>query len=75
MKDKIMNNNSFDNLITNLDEITLEKLNNNNIYTVNDLWKLKRKDLKGFDLNDNEIKQIIIKMQLHGIDLNRRIYK
>lgn len=70
-----MNNNTFDNVITNLEDITLQKLNNNNIHTVNDLWNLKRKDLKSFDLNDNEIKQIIIKMQLHGIDLNRRIYK
>lgn len=70
-----MNKTSFDNIIKDLDCVILKKLNTNNIYTVEDLWNLKRKDLKSFNLNDNEIKQVIIKMQLHGIDLNRRIYK
>jgi len=70
-----MNKASFDNIIKDLDCVILKKLNTNNIYTVGDLWNLKRKDLKSFNLNDNEIKQVIIKMQLHGIDLNRRIYK
>ncbi len=70
-----MNKTSFDNIIKDLDCVILKKLNTNNIYTVRDLWNLKRKDLKSFNLNDNEIKQVIIKMQLHGIDLNRKIYK
>jgi DNA-directed RNA polymerase alpha subunit len=50
------------------------KLNNNAIYTINDLWNLSRRDLKKLKLTDGEINQIIVKMQLYGIDLNRRIY-
>ena len=53
----------------------LQKLQSNKIYIVHDLWKLTRTDLKKFGLNDNEINQIVIKMQLQGIDLNRKVYK
>ena len=51
-----------------------EKLKSNNLVYVKDIWMLKRKDLKNLDLSDNEINQIIIKLQLHGCDLNKKIY-
>lgn len=51
-----------------------EKLKSNNLVYVRDLWMLKRKDLKNLDLSDNEINQVIIKLQLHGCDLNKKIY-
>lgn len=57
-----------------LNSIITDKLRQNNIVLVKDVWLLKRKDLKDFKLNDNEINQIIIKLQLNGIDLNKRIY-
>lgn len=57
-----------------LDVDTLEKLQSKKVYIINDLWKLKRTDLKEFDLSDVEINQIIIKLQLCGIDLNERVY-
>ena len=45
-----------------------------NIFTINDLWSLKRKDLKDMDFTSEQINHIIIKMQLNGIDLNRKKY-
>lgn len=57
-----------------LDFIILKKLIDNNIYTINDLWNLKRKDLRKINLDNIEIKQIVIKLQLYDIDLNKRIY-
>lgn len=58
-----------------LESSLIKRLKNNSINTVHDLWKLKRSDLKRIGLNDNEINQIIIKMQLKGLDLNQKIYK
>ena len=53
---------------------TIDKLKLHNILTIKDIWYLKRKNLKDFSLNDNEINQIIIQFQLNGIDLNKKIY-
>lgn len=58
----------------NLDNSIVNKMKDNNIAVVEDLWKMKRRDLKSLGFSDNEISQIIIKLQLCGIDLNRRVY-
>ena len=58
----------------NLDNIIVNKLKDNNITIVEDLWKMKRSELKLIGFSDSEISQIIIKLQLYGIDLNRRMY-
>ena len=50
------------------------KLLDNNINLIYDLWILKSSNLKKF-LNDREISDIIIKLQLHGLDLNKKVYK
>jgi len=47
----------------------------NHVFIIEDLWKLKRKDLKDYGLNDNQINTIIIKLQLLGIDLNKKVNK
>ena len=52
----------------------LSKLKEKNIMIIKDLWKMKRKELKQLGFSDNEISQIIIKLQLHAIDLNKRVY-
>ncbi len=65
-------NSSIDTLKLNNEVST--KLINNDILTVFNLWSLNRKQLKKMRLADNEINQIIIKMQLHGIDLNKKTY-
>ena len=57
----------FDNKITN-------KLKEHNINIIRVLWVMKRNELKYLGFSDYEINQIIIKLQLHGIDHNKRIY-
>lgn len=57
-----------------IDYDIIRKLNDNNIYIIKDLWALNRIELKKLELTDNQVNQIIIKMQLCGIDLNKRIY-
>lgn len=65
----------------NKDIITLDLSNNttfilisNDIYKISDLWRLKRSDLKNMGLKDSEINSVNIKLQLCGIDINRKIY-
>lgn len=63
----------------NIEELKLSNkiitlLKDNEISLVEDLWKLKRKELKALGLSDNEISQITIQLQLYGIDLNKKIY-
>lgn len=71
-----MTNNLFDKKIEEIgmDKTIYQKLKNNNILLLKDLWKLNRKDLKSYNLNDSEVNQIIIKMQLMSLDLNKKIY-
>lgn len=57
-----------------IDNDIIKKLNQHNIFEVKDLWHLKRKNLKEFGLTDNEIRHITIKLQLHSIDLNQKVY-
>ena len=48
-----------------------EKLSLSKIKTIKDLWQLKRKDLKNLTFTDQEINELIIALQLEGLDLNR----
>ncbi len=57
-----------------IDNIIVKKLNQNNIIIINDLWRLKRIDLKRIGISSAEINHIIIKLQLHGLDLNKKNY-
>lgn len=52
----------------------IKKLKDNNLTTIDDVWSLKRKDLKENGFTDSEIKSIIISLQLEGLDLNKKIY-
>lgn len=56
------------------DNIT-EILINNEIVKVGNLWELNRKKLKAMGLKDGDINQVVIKLQLLGLDLNRKVYK
>lgn len=58
----------------NLTSNLLKKLYDKNIKLINDIWVLKRKDLKELGLTDKEIKSIVISLQLEGLDLNKKIY-
>ena len=57
-----------------LDSSVIEILNNNNINVINDLWCLNRKDLKALKISDKDIHNIIVQLQLNGLDLNKRKY-
>ena len=58
------------NLSKNINKILKE----NNIIYIKDLWILNRKTLKSLGLKDKEIKDVIISLQLQGLDLNKKIY-
>ncbi len=58
----------------NLTKTIINKLKNNNINNIQDIWVLKRKDIKNMGFTDKEIKSIIIALQLEGLDLNKKIY-
>ncbi|MDD2181459.1 MAG: hypothetical protein PHW32_03715 [Bacilli bacterium] len=58
----------------NIDNEITKILTKNNILKIEDLWNLKRNDLKKFGLSSPEIKHIKIKMQLYGLDLNKKKY-
>lgn len=60
--------------VLDLDESIKNKLKEKNINILEDLWMSNRHKLKDMDFKDNEINQIIIKMQLSGLDLNRKKY-
>lgn len=66
----------LDNKIESLDlsDSIINKLHNLNINLIYDLWQSKRAFLKENGLSDVEICQIKIKLQLHGIDLNSKVY-
>ena len=57
-----------------LDKKIITVLKENDIEHIEDLWKLKRKDLKEFKFSDSEITSITIKLQLFGLDLNKKVY-
>lgn len=58
----------------NLDNNILLKLKENNINTIEEVWKTNRKYLKKIGFTDSEIYQIIVKLQLISLDLNKKIY-
>lgn len=60
--------------ILNLDGSIIKKLKENNINIIEELWVINRHKLKDMNFKDNEINQIIIKLQLIGIDLNHKRY-
>ena len=60
--------------ILELDTDIVKVLLDNEIKTVGDVWVMNRKKLKAIGLKDTDIKQVIIKLQLLGLDLNKRMY-
>ena len=58
----------------NLSSNTTKILRDNDILIIEDLWTQNRKTLKNMGLNDSDINSLIIKLQLIGLDLNKKIY-
>ncbi len=60
--------------ILELSDEVFRRLKDMSISSIDNLWNLSRTDLKNHGFTDKEIKHISIKMQLLGIDLNKKIY-
>ena len=58
----------------NLSSKLVQKLQENNFNTIEDIWLTNRKNLKSIGFTDSEIKSIIIALQLEGLDLNKKKY-
>lgn len=70
----------MDFLNDNVDKLNFKKnvydvLTSHDINSVHDLWCLKRKELKDWGLRDSEIKDVVIALQLLGLDLNKKKYR
>lgn len=52
----------------------INRLKKKQILIIDDIWKLKRIDLKNMDFQNEEINLIIIQLQLLGLDLNKKMY-
>ncbi len=57
-----------------LRENLLQKLINNNINTIEDIWRFKKEDLRDIGFSLKEIGEITTKLQLLGLDLNKKVY-
>lgn len=57
-----------------LDKEIIAKLKQININYIEELWRLKRADLKNNKFTNDEINKIIISLQLIGLDLNKKKY-
>ena len=57
-----------------LDSKLNQKLIDSNLLIIQDVWQMKKSDLKKLGITDSEINQITIKLQLFGLDLNKKIY-
>ena len=60
--------------ILDLEDSINKKLKELNINLIEDLWKCKLLFLKDNKFTTREINQIRIKLQLKGIDLNKKVY-
>lgn len=60
--------------ILELDPKITKVLYDNDIKTIGSLWELNKKKLKEIGFIDSDIKMISIKLQLLGLDLNKRVY-
>ena len=58
-----------------LEKDLIKRLEDNNIIIVKDLWQMKRQELKDLGFNNKDINELIIKLQLSGLDLNKKYVK
>ncbi|MBQ8892442.1 MAG: hypothetical protein IJ068_06250 [Bacilli bacterium] len=59
----------------NLDKNISSILEENNICKVNDLWVYNKKTLKNIGMTNSDIKKIMIKLELLGLELNKKYNK
>ena len=52
----------------------INKLKDKELNYIEDVWVLKRINLKNLGFTNDEIKEIVISLQLIGLDLNKKKY-
>lgn len=67
-----INNKDISNL--SLSKDLINKLKDKELNYIEDVWLLKRINLKTLGFTNDEIKEIIISLQLIGLDLNKKKY-
>ena len=55
-----------------LDKEIIDKLNEKEVFLIKDLFSLRRRVLKEYGFSNDEINNIIITLQLVGLDLNKK---
>ena len=59
----------------NLDENINAILEENDVNKVKDLWHYNKKSLKNIGMTNSDIKKIVIKLELLGLELNKKYNK
>jgi len=67
-----INNKDVNNL--SLSKELINKLKDKELNYIEDVWVLKRINLKNLGFTNDEIKEIVISLQLIGLDLNKKKY-
>ena len=67
-----INNKDINNL--SISKELINKLKDKELNYIEDVWVLKRINLKTLGFTNDEIKEIIISLQLIGLDLNKKKY-
>ena len=67
-----INNKEVNNL--SISKELINKLKDKELNYIEDVWALKRNNLKTLGFTNDEIKEIVISLQLIGLDLNKKKY-
>lgn len=67
-----INNKDINNL--SISKELINKLKDKELNYIEDVWVLKRINLKTLGFTNDEIKEIVISLQLIGFDLNKKKY-
>ena len=67
-----INNKDINNL--SISKELINKLKDKELNYIEDVWVLKRNNLKTLGFTNDEIKEIVISLQLIGLDLNKKKY-
>ena len=59
----------------NLNQNISSILEQNNVLKINDLWNYNKKNLKNIGMTNSDIKEIVIKLELLGLELNKKYNK
>lgn len=58
----------------NLNKDIINKLYIHKVYLIKELWQTTRSELRTFELTNKDISEVVIRLQLLGLDLNKKLY-